>query len=481
MWFDPYNRETEERERLKLRRHRARVRRHDVVSDARADCASFIHQHVIIDDTQAATDADTAGTMPFHLWPAQRDLLASLLTERLLLILKARQLGISWLVMAYALWRCLFRSNQLILVFSQGQDEANELLRRASVMYARLAPDVRTALPALIKPNTALLEWANGSRILSLPATRKAGSSYTASLVVLDEFAKAQFAADLYTAVKPTIDAGGQMIILSSAQGTGNPFYERCQAALAGTSRFAFRFLPWTARPDRDAAWYAATEADAISAAHMRQEYPATPEDAFSATDVERFLESITLWDRCRDDALPPLRRVESAVLAADAGVSNDSFGLVLVTRHPDPSRRDDLAVRYARAWYPPKGGTIDFEEVEAEIRRLCREYSIAQISYDQYQLHSMMQRLNNAGIVYCEAFSQQEKRLLADKHLLDLIRARRIAHDGDDDLRAHLDNANRKIEGDEKLRIVKRKGELKIDLAVALSMAAYTATAMNL
>ena len=35
-----------------------------------------------------------------------------------------------------------------------------------------------------------------------------------------------------------------------------------------------FRFLPWWVRPGRDTAWYAATEADAIDATLMKQEYP---------------------------------------------------------------------------------------------------------------------------------------------------------------------------------------------------------------
>jgi phage terminase large subunit-like protein len=69
--------------------------------------------------------------------------------------------------------------------------------------------------------------------------------------------------------------------------------------------------------------------------------------------------------------------------------------------------------------------------------------------------------------------FPQGAARLEADKGLLDLIEQRRIAHDGDATLRAHLDNANRKQDADgRRLRIVKRRQSQKIDLAVALSMA---------
>ena len=95
-----------------------------------ADLAGFVHDCIVIDDAQG----DGAGTMPFHLWPAQRDLLDDLAAERLLLILKARQLGITWLVCAYALWLCLHKDQRLVLTFSIGQSEANEMMRRISAM-----------------------------------------------------------------------------------------------------------------------------------------------------------------------------------------------------------------------------------------------------------------------------------------------------------------------------------------------------------
>jgi phage terminase large subunit-like protein len=62
------------------------------------------------------------------------------------------------------------------------------------------------------------------------------------------------------------------------------------------------------------------------------------------------------------------------------------------------------------------------------------------------------------------------------DKTLYDLIRDRRVSHDGNADLRQHIANANAKLEKDQdsKLRIVKKTQSRKIDLAVALSMACW-------
>lgn len=445
-----------------------------IVVACRVDCAHFIHEYVVIDNAQPGDDSATVATMPFHLWTAQRELLSDMQHERLLLLLKARQLGISWLVCAYALWLCLFHPGRLVLMFSIGQAEANEMLRRVKVMYWRLPKELRTALDALEKENTSELAWANGSRVESLPTTRKAGSGYTASLVILDEFAKNQWDKELYTAVKPTIDGGGKMIILSSANGTSNLFYEMCQRAQKGLGRFVFRFLPWQARPGRDDAWYAAVAADAVQASLMGQEYPATPEEAFSATNSERFLPSITLWDACQV-ALDPLDAHTPLVLAADAGVSNDHFALVGVTRWDG----DGVAVRYVQEW-APKNGRIDFAPIEEEIRRLHQQHNVVMLTYDPYQLAYMAERLSDT--LWCDPFSQVQERLTADKQLLDLIMQRRIVHDGNAELRQHLDNADRKVDAEShKLRIVKRKDELKIDITISVSMGAARALALNI
>lgn len=476
MYSASYTSEHQERERARAARARAQqaAERAALRDRYSADVAAFIHDLVIIDDAQPGDDAEVAA-IPFHLWPAQIALLSDIHTERLLLILKARQLGISWLVCAYVLWLCLFHPGRLVLMFSIGQDEADELLRRVNVMYWRLSAEMRAALDPLTKANTEEMAWANGSRVQSLPARKTAGSGYTASLVVLDEFAKNQWAAELYTAVKPTIDGGGKMIIFSSAQGTGNLFHELCEKAQKGLGRFVLRFLPWWERPGRDATWYADVAADAVQSSLMAQEYPATPDEAFSATNAERFLPSILWWDACREE-LPPLTPYEPLVLAADAGVTNDYFSVVGTTRHP--SRRDDVAVRLVEVWRPD-GRPLDFDEIEARLNAICDQYNVVQIAFDAYQLHQMMTRLGRR--IWTDAFSQQGDRLTADKQLLDLTQSRRIAHDGNAELRQAMDNADRQVDAaSHKLRIVKRKDALKIDPAVATSMSAFRCLELN-
>jgi hypothetical protein len=450
------------------------------------DCAGFIHDHIQIDNAQPDMDGPDAApptAMPFLLWPAQAELLIDLLCKRLILILKARQLGISWLVLAYALWLCLFRPGRLVLVFSIGQLEANEMLRRCSAMYWRLTPELRTTLPHVTKDTTEELAWANGSRIISLPSRANAGSSYTASLAIMDEFAKNARDAALYTAVKPTIDGGGQLIILSTANGANNVFHTLVKRALDAAGRFAFRFIPWHARPGRDQAWYASVEADSLDSSLMKQEYPATPEEAFEATEVNAFLTDIGLWNACRTE-LPAPDAHTRMVLGLDGAESNDTFASVMVS-----TWEDRYAVRYSRPYVPTPGSALDFNEIEIDIRKLGQTYAIAELTYDPMLLGQLIMRLQSPAILYraadpetplhfpafpapCVPFPQGQARMIADKGTYDGITQRRLLHDGNEALTAHVANANKKIGRDGRsIRIVKRVYEKKIDSLVCLSM----------
>lgn len=160
-------------------------------------------------------------------------------------------------------------------------------------------------------------------------------------------------------------------------------------------------------------------------------------------------------------------------IIALDAAVTGDCFGIVVISR-ADKENPPGLALRAAYKWDPPPGGAIDFAGPEAVVRQLCRDYNVAQVAYDPYQLHDFATRLQKEGVAWFRPFSQGMERLIADKGLYDIIVNRRMRHDGNLDVREHLTNANAKQAANEdtRLRIVKKSDTRKIDLAVCLSMA---------
>lgn len=203
-----------------------------------------------------------------------------------------------------------------------------------------------------------------------------------------------------------------------------------------------------------------------------------------SLGDNEAFLPSMSLWDACAEE-LPPLNRREPMVLAVDAAVGRasghaDCFGLIGVTRHP--FRHSDVAVRFIHKWQPKSGRKLDFQLPEKVIRDLCKDFSPVMVCYDPYQLHDMMSRMNMDNLSWFFEFPQGSRRAEADKQLFDLIISRRLAHDGNKELREHISNADKKLADDgRKIRIVKRHDSLKIDLAIALGMASFECLRLNL
>jgi phage terminase large subunit-like protein len=201
-------------------------------------------------------------------------------------------------------------------------------------------------------------------------------------------------------------------------------------------------------------------------------------------SSVDVFVE-ISWWNACQSEiSLGPEN--EPWIVALDAGVSGDNFALVAVSRHSGNDTHS--VVRYARKWAPPKGGKIDFQGTkeepgpERELRRLIDEHNVIQIAYDPYQLEDMAGRLRKEGLGWFKAFSQAKDRLIADSQLRQMIMERRIHHSGEHDLKEHIGNANAKIDPEErKIRIVKRSELLKVDLAVALSMANGECMRLNL
>lgn len=236
----------------------------------------------------------------------------------------------------------------------------------------------------------------------------------------------------------------------------------------------------WNDRPRlpfQSAEYYAQEEQDLLPSEFLR-----VHRNQWVAS-VEKFIELIW-WDACKV-SLPPLTKGEPVVIALDAAKGSettrpaDCFAVVAVTRRPGTP--EHIAVRYCGIWQAEKGKLLDFAPIEAEIRRLCRDFSVIEVAYDPYQLHDMAMRLRREGVGNFKEFNQASQRLKADKQLRDLITAGRLAHDGNPLLREHIDNANVKNHGEDGIRIMKRNPDKKVDSAVALSMATARSLYFNL
>lgn len=237
-------------------------------------------------------DATEGSWIRFHLWRAQAQTLRVIFTNLLVVILKARQLGLTWLCLGFALWLMLFRPAATVLLFSRRDDEAVYLVERLKGMYIRL-PEWMQAR-AIMADNDHEFRLSNGSVALGFPTT--AGDSYTATFAFVDEADLVPDLNRLMRAVKPTIDGGGRMVLLSRVdKSTPNSEFKRIyRAARAHLSTWASVFLPWFTRPSRDADWYAAQKADILtrtgSLDDLHEQYPATDIEALAPRSLDKRL-----------------------------------------------------------------------------------------------------------------------------------------------------------------------------------------------
>lgn len=192
------------------------------------------------------------GTVPFNLYPFQEDTLSRFHTDRFLLILKSRQLGITTLVSAYSLWQMIFNSDRNILVISIKQEISKEIITKV-----RFAND---HLPSWLKiqateDNRLSLRLKNGSMISATSSAKDAGRSKALSLLVLDEAAFIDEAKDIWTSAFNTLSTGGRAIVLSTPNGVGNWFHEMWVNAEKKKNDFTTLKLYWDLHPKRDQRW----------------------------------------------------------------------------------------------------------------------------------------------------------------------------------------------------------------------------------
>ena len=75
------------------------------------------------------------GIIAFERWPHLMEVCDLLTEEKLIVWLKSRQTGASWLLAAYALWTAMYKEGALVLLLSQGEEESKVLLSKSRFIY----------------------------------------------------------------------------------------------------------------------------------------------------------------------------------------------------------------------------------------------------------------------------------------------------------------------------------------------------------
>ncbi|KKM93992.1 hypothetical protein LCGC14_1202750 [marine sediment metagenome] len=255
---------------------------------------SFLHFLKWVKIVDPPTLDNTGGVISLELWAHLKEVIKALLTEKLIAVMKSRQIGLSWLMAAYAVWYVLSHRGSTVMLFSKGEKEAWELLAKCRRIWVQLPDFLKTP----VKPDSSeeMGFPSMMSSIKAFAATESAGVGYTASVIICDEWDWHPFADQNYLQSKPTRDAGGQFVGVFTVDKM-NPDTLAKAVWLDGHRKkndFISLFFPWWVRPGRDEEWYETTkrniperELAALSPAlYMEQNYPASWEEALSRSET---------------------------------------------------------------------------------------------------------------------------------------------------------------------------------------------------
>jgi len=127
----------------------------------------------------------TKGLVKFDLYPFQEDCLDAYLDHKKVIVNKSRQLGLSTVSAAYALWMALFHRERNILVVATKLDVAKNFIRKVRANLAGL-PDW-LIIPKITGESVKYLQFSNGSQIKATPTSQDVGRSEALSLLIIDE------------------------------------------------------------------------------------------------------------------------------------------------------------------------------------------------------------------------------------------------------------------------------------------------------
>src|SRR5262245_42773328 len=179
------------------------------------------------------------------------------------------------------------------------------------------------------------------------------------------------------------------------------------------------------------------------------------------------------------DECVDPARRMQVAApelpiyVGIDASVKHDSTAIVAVAYDRDANR---VRLVWHRVFQPSPDAPLDFERtIERTVLELKQRFRLRKVLFDPWQMQATAQRLR-ARSIPIEEFPQSPGNLTeASQNLYELVKGRALSLYPDDGIRKAFSQSVA-IEGSRGWRIAKEKQSHRIDVVVALGMAALAA-----
>lgn len=302
--------------------------------------------HVIIQDTE------TESEVPFNLFSGQMRIIPDLVTGQWLILLKGRQLGMTWLIVAYCLWRICYSKFFTVCVINQDVPYAEDFITKVKWIYDRLPA---WSQPQITTDNEQCLGFAYGgqfAQIRALAGSDKAARSFTGHLAIVDEASRVPNLKESMKAIIPALRRStrrardGQVVMLTTSAGALGDFPDYWEETYGshgelldsngvGPNGFKPFFIHYSERPGRDDVWYRKVKADmaSISRVAMKQEYPENVEEAFEYAEGRVY----TLFTRDRNVGDIVIPEYAQRCLAIDWGEAKSAYIVLWIAYLPGP------------------------------------------------------------------------------------------------------------------------------------------------
>lgn len=254
----------------------------------------FCDRHVTIQDRE------TGESCPFRLWPGQRRIAPWLTAWHWMISLKGRQLGVTWLIVAYLRWRIRYERFFYCPVVNQSLPYAYESIDRIRWIDEHLPPFLRQER---VKDSEVELKFrarGQSGHVAAKVGGKASIRSLTGECTFYDEASYIAKFKDTLSAVIPMMRRSaqsmqrGQILVASTSDGplgefaavwheTFGQYGELLDDDGKGPTGFRPVFLHWSERPGREDPWYAETKAalDRINPFAMKREHPDSIAEAF--------------------------------------------------------------------------------------------------------------------------------------------------------------------------------------------------------
>jgi len=325
-------------------------------------------------------------------WPHLVDFCEQLRVCNLIDLIKSKQIGISWILAAYALWRIYTLPGWNVLELSKGEKESISLLSKSKVIYNNL-PDWMKAYTVSPDNEKQFGFKEMRSVITAFPTTETAGIGETAGDVIHDESDFHEYYEVNLSHTRATVADSPErhLISVSTVDKTKPDSYFKKHWKTSnngnidfvipgrGDNGFKALFYGYDVRPGRDEEWYAAIEKEHEESPWVvKGNYPKTIKEALEPLSaVSCFKEDVltALWDEAgygetREGFIhilcPPVVGTQYAAgIDVGEGVGLDYSVLSIVGKR-------GLSSEVVAVIYSNKVGTDSFA---FECDRLCREY----------------------------------------------------------------------------------------------------------